>query len=146
LNVEANETWGQAMEALEKVGGLVSWVRAPLFQTLKAPSLATLIELEMALGALGFQAVVNEREFEVRGELLLTMESTSGVLSLIGDIGFDGNNVLKGVETERGVVGNRVTGGGGERNGSTGKSWSIAAAIRSTCSSGGASLTLVKAV
>jgi hypothetical protein len=65
LNVEANETWGQVMLASEKVGALV-WVMAPSFQTLEAPSLATSIELEMALGALGFQAVASEREFEVQ--------------------------------------------------------------------------------
>jgi hypothetical protein len=53
------------MLASEKVGALV-WVMAPSFQTLEAPSLATSIELEMALGALGFQAVASEREFEVQ--------------------------------------------------------------------------------
>jgi hypothetical protein len=56
----------QWKQALWKVGALV-WVMAPSFQTLEAPLLATLIELEMGLGGLGFQAVANEREFEVEG-------------------------------------------------------------------------------
>jgi hypothetical protein len=75
--------------------------------------------------------------------LTSTIESTSGVLSLVDDIESDGNDVLKGVETGRGVVGNRVTGGGGAGNGSTGRQSSIAAAIWSTRPS---SITLVKSI
>jgi ribonuclease HI len=42
LNVEANEAWGQVMEASEKVGALV-WVMAPSVRASEAPSLATSI-------------------------------------------------------------------------------------------------------
>jgi hypothetical protein len=64
LNVEANETWGQVMLASEKVGALV-WVMAPSLTTSEAPLLTTSVSLEMALGALGFQALAIGREFEV---------------------------------------------------------------------------------
>jgi hypothetical protein len=75
------------------------------------------------------------------------MESTSGVLSLVDDIGCDGEGVFTGVATGKGVIGKRVTGGGGARKGSTGKRLSMASMIRSVRALGaGASLTLVKTV
>jgi hypothetical protein len=63
LNVEANGTWGQVMVASEKAGAQVSEI-APSFQTSEAPSLTTSVSLATASGALAFQALATEREFE----------------------------------------------------------------------------------